>query len=1178
MRIVVDMQCLQTGSRFRGIGRYSLALLRAMLQNPRGHEFYVVLNGAGGDWVESVRGAFRELLPAENVITWQQPPSASPRHAEDAWRREAAALLRESFIASLDPDVVHVASVFEGVADESIVTIDRYFPTAPVVVTHYDLIPHFYPDQYLPNDWMRRAYEDRLQALQNATHFLAISDYVAEELKSTLNVEGSRVTDIAAGVGEEFRPIELADGDHASFLRRLGLEPGFVLYAGGGDTRKNVAGLVRAYARLPGSLRDTHKLVLVSKMSETEASALRELISELGVASSVHLFGYVSDDDLLRLYNLCAVFVLPSYHEGFGLPLLEAMSCGVPAIGSNRTSIPEVLGRDHAMFDPDDIDETASLIAKVLANPDFAQQLRDEGLRQAKRFSWEKSAELALQAMEAVHEASSRKRIGTAIRSVAVIGSWKELPSWLPELATVVDVTLVSDRRVPLGRTDINQIHRHKFEASAMDFSHRLYCLNDTRRDQWCAELAIRYPGHVLIGDMEAPAGAEQGGDSYQRLLAQVYETIGYRGVERELEQGECRAPSWLDWRLLMQAALRVGVITDVQHARAQEIYGDSILPRLSTVSIGQDGARSVKRFLEQPGPLHLMGVAERLAELRQLPSTTEEDIATVAACAAENLPLLPRQHHLFVDVSELVAHGGKSGIQRVVREIGKRLLRRDLPGWRVEPVYRGENGKYRLARAFSLEILGLQEHLQLADEPFEPSRGDVFLRLDLTLRGGDIELQRLRDRGVRVYELVYDLLPVMLPEHFVPAMPEAFHRWLDETSRYADGVICISRDVADRFCDWLDGWQPQRERPMKVGYFHLGSDFANTTATRYVARSALLPSDHAGLTFLMVGTVEPRKRHAQVVDAFERLWSFGVDVRLVIVGKPGWLAEKTAQRLREHPESGGRLFWFDHVDDDELVELYRQSNAVIMASEAEGFGLPLVEAAHYDKALIVRDLPVFREVAGEGAFYFSGNKGEDLASALQTWIAQYRDEKHPRPDNVERLDWAASVEQLLAVVFDNKWYREWLPGQRRCAVPMRNLVEVLRGKQEGMVVTAANQGLAVASRPFRVDPGAYQLRIHLDVEDGHDAGLRFDCVARDGCDVLEIGYLAQAQRDEAGALLKVIHFENAYADMQVRVWADAGAAVAFRQLEFVPFPAKGARPGESIESAVGLRANGHAR
>src|SRR5690606_1150894 len=154
-----------------------------------------------------------------------------------------------------------------------------------------------------------------------------------------------------------------------------------------------------------------------------------------------------------------------------------------------------------------------------------------------------------------------------------------------------------------------------------------------------------------------------------------------------------------------------------------------------------------------------------------------------------------------------------------------------------------------------------------------------------------------------------------------------------------------------------------------------LGADIAASRPTTG------MPDDVAGIlralrarpTFLAVGTVEPRKGYGQLLGAFEQLWAAGVDVTLVIVGKRGWTSAAAVERLEKHAEAGRRLFWLEGISDEYLEAVYAASACLVAASCDEGFGLPLVEAARHGLPLLIRDTPVFREVAGEHAFYFNG-------------------------------------------------------------------------------------------------------------------------------------------------------------------------------------------------------------
>ena len=167
-----------------------------------------------------------------------------------------------------------------------------------------------------------------------------------------------------------------------------------------------------------------------------------------------------------------------------------------------------------------------------------------------------------------------------------------------------------------------------------------------------------------------------------------------------------------------------------------------------------------------------------------------------------------------------------------------------------------------------------------------------------------------------------------------------------------------------------------------------------------------------------MVGTIEPRKGYAQTIAAFEMLWNEGVEVNLVIVGKIGWMMDSMIHHLNNHPELEKRLFWLQGINDEYLEKVYAASDCLIAASEGEGFGLPLIESAQHKLPIIARDIPVFREVAGQYAYYFSGLKPQDLAGTIKSWLESYAKDGVPRSDNMPWLNWNQSTQQLLATMF----------------------------------------------------------------------------------------------------------------------------------------------------------------
>jgi glycosyltransferase involved in cell wall biosynthesis len=413
-------------------------------------------------------------------------------------------------------------------------------------------------------------------------------------------------------------------------------------------------------------------------------------------------------------------------------------------------------------------------------------------------------------------------------------------------------------------------------------------------------------------------------------------------------------------------------------------------------------------------------------------PVCPDSELAPLAAAIAFNrAPVAPRQ--LLVDVSALVHSDLKTGIQRVVRSVLLAMLSDPPPDFRIEPVFsHGGGHAYRYARQFALGLTGTTD-LTLEDAPVDLRPGDVFLGLDLFTNGtsqNEALLRSMSDRGVHIHFVMYDLLPMLRPDVFPFGTEQYFGDFLRTVHAVADGVICISRAVADELATWYEEQGLRRRLPLQLGWFHLGADIDASAPSTGMPPDAhvVLDALTARPSFLMVGTVEPRKGQAQALAAFEQLWERGVDANLVIVGKQGWMVEQLAARLADHPEKQRRMFWLAGISDEMLLKLYAGSSALLAASEGEGFGLPLIEAAQHGIPIVARSLPVFREVAGEHAYYFDGLNPADLTRAIEDWLLLWRDGKAPPSTGMPWLTWDRSARQVVDTVIGGAWYRT-LPG-----------------------------------------------------------------------------------------------------------------------------------------------------
>jgi glycosyltransferase involved in cell wall biosynthesis len=375
----------------------------------------------------------------------------------------------------------------------------------------------------------------------------------------------------------------------------------------------------------------------------------------------------------------------------------------------------------------------------------------------------------------------------------------------------------------------------------------------------------------------------------------------------------------------------------------------------------------------------------------------------------------------LLIDVSVISNADAGTGIQRVVRNLYQELLTSPPPGYRLRPVAATRKQGYCYLPTDFLKLASGQ-HIRIPVDADQIRAGDIFLGLDLAAHiiphclG---ELVCWKRRGVRMHFLVYDLLPVMEPAWFNPKTTQNFRRWLRAIAFLADNVVAISNTVRTEFAAWMQ----RRYRlddlrlPCAVVQIGAGLDIHEGRHSRSRPAGCVPQQLTCRKYVLMVGTIEPRKGYAEALDAFEHLWSTGDQTSLVIAGKEGWKVESLLHRLRTHPEAGNRLHWLNGPSDDTLRALYQQCDGLIMASMGEGLGLPVIEAAYFNKPVLVRDIPIFREIAGDGADYFTAVGCNVLKRALPRWLRSLETMDRGTEIHRDPVTWRQSCSQLVGIL-----------------------------------------------------------------------------------------------------------------------------------------------------------------
>ncbi|NLH82301.1 MAG: glycosyltransferase, partial [Phyllobacteriaceae bacterium] len=372
------------------------------------HDFLFLLNHKYLDRSRSVLDMIERLGGYGNILLHDYP-AVTFEQDERLAREQIANLMRNDRISTSSPDVYHISSLFEGESVFGAAASYMSLPGAPVICsgTLYDFIPDRYPDKYLTHWAVANWWKRTVATAARLDVGLAISDATKQDAERLLGLEPDRVVNISGSISEMFRELGAAEKFAGKVWKTINPEDRFILYVGGEDFRKNLHGTLEAFAIAHRSLGGAYKLAIVYKMQPAEADALRRKAADLGVGDDVILTGFVSDEELVELYNACSLFIFPSLYEGLGLPVIEAMRCGAPVIVGDNSSLIEIVPNPEFRFDASDPVHIAEVMHRVLTEAGTPDRMRAYSRARAAEFTWEKSARRALDAWE---EAYARRK------------------------------------------------------------------------------------------------------------------------------------------------------------------------------------------------------------------------------------------------------------------------------------------------------------------------------------------------------------------------------------------------------------------------------------------------------------------------------------------------------------------------------------------------------------------------------------------------------------------------------------------------------------------------------------------------------------------------------------------------------------------------------------------------
>lgn len=366
----------------------------------------------------------------------------------------------------------------------------------------------------------------------------------------------------------------------------------------------------------------------------------------------------------------------------------------------------------------------------------------------------------------------------------------------------------------------------------------------------------------------------------------------------------------------------------------------------------------------------------------------------------------LDRKSGLLIDVSSIACHDWGTGIQRVVNNVYQELVALKSESYAVQ------NGGGFLTTAYAYMGRWAGNDSRRLEQRVALQAGDILFLLDSSWEFfADFEhiIREAQKNSTKIYAVVYDLFPIQYPETAAsPLFSEIFIAWHDMVLQKVDGIICISRTTADNVAAYYQKKRFTREKSFSLFYFPMGAEIE---CKQGLVRQEMKNFVQQKRTFLMVGTVEPRKGHRVVLDALATV-AERHDVQLLVLGHDGWKNDEIKKDM-ETPAIRECVLWIQDAADHELHWAYQNTEALIAASKDEGYGLPLIEAAYFGLPILCSDIPIFHEVTQEHATYFRAMDAVSLAEVWERWL---REETHPDSREIRLYTWRESAQAILDI------------------------------------------------------------------------------------------------------------------------------------------------------------------
>ncbi|MGL5067411.1 MAG: glycosyltransferase family 4 protein [Sarcina sp.] len=376
MKILIDSRGA-SWYRGTGIGTYTHNLLKGLNYIDKTNEYHLFCSGPN--------------------FTDYKTPNTKILMSSKKHKRFFEEFYMPGYSKNNDIDIFHVPQNGIGLNDSN-KTLN--------IATIHDLIPYVLPETTGPG-YLKNFLKKIPNIIENCDGILTVSEYSKKDiLKFFPSFPSERIFVTPLAANSEYKPLDKTNSLN-KVQQRFNFTGEYIMYIGGFSTRKNVRGLVESFNKVVQNLNKEIKLLIVGGLRD-EGMRLEAFTKTLEHCDKIIFTGFMEEDYLPTLYSACSLFVYPSFYEGFGLPPLEAMSCGTPALASNMTSIPEVVQIKELLFDPYSNDDFESKLTTILNDDILRKELAEKSLGLAKNFSWNNTALKTLDAYKKIYELGKR--------------------------------------------------------------------------------------------------------------------------------------------------------------------------------------------------------------------------------------------------------------------------------------------------------------------------------------------------------------------------------------------------------------------------------------------------------------------------------------------------------------------------------------------------------------------------------------------------------------------------------------------------------------------------------------------------------------------------------------------------------------------------------------------------